>query len=175
MHRYRCSNGTLPEDEVQQVGEHLEALHGSVGITPEGVVDDARSKKSPLHKYFQWSDKVAAEAHRRGQARRIIGSLHVVVQGKEVRAFESVHIPVQVATTQGKETTQERMIRVYMPQDEVRQHPALHEDNLKDILRRLIHFRTRYGHIKSLGPVIEAINQFELELEQTDSIAVAAG
>jgi hypothetical protein len=48
-------------------------------LTPEDVVSDARSAKSPLHGLFTWDDKEAAHQHRLMVARSIIRSVKVEV------------------------------------------------------------------------------------------------
>ena len=49
-------------------------------ITSSLVVEDARSKKSPLHKFFDWNVKSAAEKHWRDTAARLIRSVEIVVK-----------------------------------------------------------------------------------------------
>lgn len=64
-------------------------------LTPEAVVEAARSEDSPLHGRFEWNDSVAAERYRKDQARDLIRSVKVeFVDGRgepqAVRAFHSV-------------------------------------------------------------------------------------
>jgi hypothetical protein len=75
-------------EQAQQYGERIAVLierHDGV-VTPDLVVDDARDPTSPLHEFFEWDDRDAAE---RGQT--------VVMTGEEmvdVRASESVECSV---------------------------------------------------------------------------------
>lgn len=95
--RYQL-NGPSGADSAQRVGERLAAIKAKAGtITPVIVVDDARDKDSDLHPFFEWNDGKAAEEWRRQQARMLIGSIKVVVEGTStdkdpisVRAF--IHI-----------------------------------------------------------------------------------
>lgn len=48
-------------------------------LTPEAVVEDARSKTSPLHQYFEWDDKRAAHTARLEAARRLIKAVDLTV------------------------------------------------------------------------------------------------
>lgn len=82
----------LPEEEVQVVGEFLEELKEKAEkLDSATVVDAARPKKSPIHKYFDWDDSKAAELYRRQQAIHLIHSINVVIENEgvehEVRAF----------------------------------------------------------------------------------------
>jgi hypothetical protein len=57
----------------------LQGLARKGELTPERVVELARSRSSPLHEMFEWDDEVAAHAHRLQQARAIIRSVRVEV------------------------------------------------------------------------------------------------
>lgn len=48
-------------------------------LTPDAVLEDARSKKSPLHDCFEWDDSEAAHRYRLEQARTLIRSVRVEV------------------------------------------------------------------------------------------------
>jgi len=74
--------------------KELEIIRQKTGgfLRPMDVVDHARSKRSALHRFFEWDDSNAAEQYRLAQARAII---RVVVQVSEqtsekVRAFVSL-------------------------------------------------------------------------------------
>lgn len=59
----------------------------------DDVLSEAKSADSPLHKHFEWDDSVAAEAHRRYQARALIQKCHITLVESEptkVRAFVSL-------------------------------------------------------------------------------------
>ena len=59
----------------------------------DDVLSEAKSADSPLHKHFEWDDSVAAEAHRRYQARVLIQKCHITLVESEptkVRAFVSL-------------------------------------------------------------------------------------
>ena len=59
----------------------------------DDVLSEAKSVDSPLHKHFEWDDSVAAEAHRRYQARTLIQKCHITLVESEptkVRAFVSL-------------------------------------------------------------------------------------
>ena len=55
---------------IARLNRIANAHHGR--LTPELVVRDARDRKSPLHKLFEWDDSKAAHAYRIEQARRVI-------------------------------------------------------------------------------------------------------
>lgn len=71
----------------------LEDNHGR--LTPARVVQDARSKTSPLHRLFDWDAKRASENWWLHRAREIIGAVTVVVTNETttIRAPVYVHLP----------------------------------------------------------------------------------
>ena len=56
----------------------IAGLHGG-RLTPDAVVEDAKSPKSPLHEHFDWDDSVAAVKWRIEQARTLIRQVTVTV------------------------------------------------------------------------------------------------
>jgi hypothetical protein len=72
--------GRAKRADPQVIGEALETIRLENGgeLHPHAVVADARDAKSPLHRYFEWDDKKAAEAHRMDQARALIRSIRVI-------------------------------------------------------------------------------------------------
>ncbi len=72
-------------------------------LTPEQVVDAARSSKSALHKCFTWDDSEAAHKWRIDEARELIRSvrIEVVVEDRPIRSIVYVRDPEQPSGTQG--------------------------------------------------------------------------
>lgn len=62
-------------------------------LTVDAVLDEAQDESSPLHRHFEWDDSVAAEAHRRYQARVLIQKCRITLVESEpvhIRAFVSL-------------------------------------------------------------------------------------
>ena len=81
--------------DPQVFGEALDRITKEHGgrLTPDAVVETARSANHPLHAHFEWDDKVAAESYRLDQARSIIRMVRVVddeANDGTARAFLSV-------------------------------------------------------------------------------------
>lgn len=66
--------------DADKIGAELEKLTSENGgrLQPAAVVEQARNKKSPLHRHFEWDDTKAASAYRLDQARSIIGAVRIV-------------------------------------------------------------------------------------------------
>ena len=68
--------------DAQIVGAQLEALEEKHGeVVPSVLLDAAKRKRHPLHRFFEWDDSVAAHEHRLHQARMLINSVNVVIEG----------------------------------------------------------------------------------------------
>lgn len=95
------SENRYARKDVQIIGETLEQIKEKYGgyLKTVDVVDEARNKKSKLHKYFQWDDTIAGEKYREQQARVLISNIaEVVVVNKKqtrIRSFHSVNIKNQ--------------------------------------------------------------------------------
>jgi hypothetical protein len=86
--------------------QELESKRRGV-LTPDAVVADAKSKKSPLHSYFEWDNGKAGHAWRIEQARTLIRSVMVVVRTdkQSVSIVAYVRDPDQEAGDQGYVST----------------------------------------------------------------------
>lgn len=82
--------------------DRIRGLADSEGrITPDTIVEDARSKASPLHSLFEWDKSKAAMAYWIGTAREIIGSVRVVVTNKTTTVRAPMYVRDPDATGQG--------------------------------------------------------------------------
>lgn len=95
--KYVKSNVCVPLSQKQAVivGRELSSIQKELSvITPKIVVERASNPKSPLHRYFEWDDSIAAQKHREWQARFLITSVHIVdsdsKDAQPIRAFVNV-------------------------------------------------------------------------------------
>jgi hypothetical protein len=129
-------------DQIQAVYDRHERL------TPALVVDEARDESHPLHNRFEWDDKVAGEAHRLDQARRLIRSVRVVYReaderenARTVRAFHAIRDEYGTA---------------YRPVEEVTESPLLSKLLLQDMEREWRQLKRRYGHFEEFLALVAA-------------------
>lgn len=73
-------SGSGLQGDPNPVGARLEALRERADgmLLLDAVVEDARPRASPLHRYFEWNNTAAADEYRRLQAARVIRSIRVV-------------------------------------------------------------------------------------------------
>lgn len=95
-----------PTNELKRIArETLQTMAKRNGgkITPAAVVEAARAKNSPLHRYFEWDNTKAAQLYREDQARALIRSVKVQIttETKRVVAVGYVRDPLCESTDQG--------------------------------------------------------------------------
>jgi len=121
------------------------AIENGGHAKPEQLVDVARSNNHPLHSYFEWRDDVAAEAHRRAQARSLIQAIVIQAAPSEpvyVRAF------VSIVPGRGYE-----MLGAVMSNEDKR------NQLLARALSELEQMQTRYAHLVELADIWEAASR----------------
>lgn len=96
--KYKARKGAkFNNKEAQVIGKTINNLRDKKGhITSKNVLDNARDKDSPLHKYFEWSNSKAGREFRLQQARDLVNHVVeiVIVQGEEIeqKSFFSVTV-----------------------------------------------------------------------------------
>lgn len=117
-------------------------------LTPALVVDAARPEESPLHSRFEWDDKVAGEAYRLDQARRLIRSVRVVYReadekeaARTVRAFHSVRDEQGTA---------------YRPTDEIVESEFLTRIVMQQMELEWKQLMRKYGHFEEFLKLVRA-------------------
>ncbi len=123
------------------------------GLTPEAVVNAARSKRNPLHPCFDWDDSEAAEKWRHQQARIIINSIELVVPDNEDPKQEAPKVRAFVnLTVTDSESDNYHTIEAVMDNGEMR--AAL----LDKARRELASWRKRYKHLEEFSKLFKEID-----------------
>lgn len=105
--------------------ERIRSSHGT--LTPELVVNEARSPTSPLHGSFEWDDSLAAEQWRHAQARNLIRTILITVT---VPNRETMIVPVYASEpVSGKD-------REYSPVVEILSNSERRVRHVKEVIGR---------------------------------------
>lgn len=127
-------------------------------ITPKNIVDYARDPKSPLHRFFEWDDSVAAEKYRLMQAGRLTRTLLVFEVKKD-----GAKVPTRVYVSHEK-----KGVRQYDELPEVLSDPISAQQFLDDMKRELDRvvrrFETYVFCAKSIKLVREAMKVLDEEI-----------
>lgn len=132
--------------------ERIRSAHGGI-LYPEKVVEAARDENSPLHGAFEWEDTVAAEKYRLSQARYLIRHVRVEIRDPDkpkgilVRKYVSLS-PDRVPGNNAFRHT-----------GDVLSDAELYALMLEDAKNELTAFRKKYGTLKALGDILDAIDQ----------------
>lgn len=150
---------TIEKQEKDIIRRELELIAKSRnGLMPSEVIKSAKSKSSPLHKYFIWDDTEAARRYRETQAAELIRRVKVEIQTSEtktitVRAFINVREPNEDGCISLSEQGR------YLPIVSVLNDEGLKEQMLESAKRDLIAFKNKYAILSELSKVFDAIDE----------------
>ena len=89
----------------------IEDVRKKSGLTPETLLDKARSTRSSLHDLFEWDDSIAGRKYRKWQSRYFVNKIKVIYKGREFDAYESIEpLVIQVSDKEVEKTTSEYTI-----------------------------------------------------------------
>ena len=136
-------------------------FHPQQYVIAAQLIDDAKAKESPLHDYFEWNNKRAAERWRIEQARYLLRGITVVIttpEGEErtTRAFHSV--------------TLDGSYEINVPKTYVTVQRAMSEDELRtqvieEALKKIKSWQRRYKEYKEFAKIVQAIDETLKEIE----------
>ena len=133
--------------QIKSILENITKKNG--GLLPtSAVVKAAEDEKSPLHKYFTWSDEDAAQLWREQEARIVIKSFIV--------KNEDLEIPVRAFTSLEADR---RDGLGYRWTTEVMAKPNLREQLIEGALHELRRTQKRYDSLEELQRVWDAVDQ----------------
>ena len=148
--------------DAQKVGEEIERIREASGgtISPPSVVEAARAKESPLHRYFEWSDSEAAERYRQVQASHLLRSIVVVrTDGIEVKAPVRAFVSVQFAKSDVDEDEGTETAGSYTSISDAIRVVKYREQLMRDALRDLDAYRLRYQLLSDVSGWGKALEQ----------------
>ena len=133
----------ITDEDAKVISAYIEKKYPGGEVTAEQVLDLARPKRSPIHKYFDWNDSVAAEKWRLHQARMIMCSIVIEkTDDVEVRKYHNVYIEQESQTK-------------WVELDKARNAPELWQQVLKKALFEAKQWQRRYDTYKELKPVFK--------------------
>lgn len=152
-----CSNkgSVVAAADIQRVAATLKAIEKRDGsVTAEAVFKEARSKKSVLHKYYQWDIEKAAAAHWLETSSKIIRAVCIVIEGDD-EDTEPVRAFVSVAPIEGDETLEGRG---YISIRRAMESPDYRRQVLEDAYAEIVSWRSRYERLKVFSNIFAAID-----------------
>lgn len=155
MPEYRFASGGVPvfkqhkDADAKVIGEALAKISAAQRgrLKAEHVVDAARPTAHPLHRFFEWRDKVAAEAFRREQARSLIRAIEIVREDDEEGTAPAF---VSITADDG---------RSYRSMEEVLTNVSLQLAVLKAAERDLRNFEKRYRELLDICDLVRSARE----------------
>lgn len=151
---------------AEVAAEELERIHGANGgvLIPQMVVNESANPESPLHSFFEWDTRKAANKYRRWQARVLINRVECVVKFRGskphmISAFTSVIINEK---------------RVYERTDILVQQDDTRAQILGDAYNQLVYFKKKYSSLVELATVFQAIEELEIPGMQVEQLLLAS-
>lgn len=154
---YAWRDGSRVALDAQAAGEELARIADEHGgeLRPRQVVDESRPEESPLHPHFEWDDGRAADLYRDEQARNLIRSVRVVTAASDGTTPPEVRLQYVCVAPPGGED------RVYVEATTALSDDVLSKQVIAEALAGLRGWKSRFGHIKELAGVVDAINRIE--------------
>lgn len=118
------------------------------GLQPKDLLERARPTTSPLHKFFEWDDREAAEKYRLEQARKLIYTvtIRVIEDGKEpIRGNFAIRV---IDIESGTST--------YRPLHEAMNDPLQRAQIVRRAMEEYAAWENRYHHLEELKDLFEA-------------------
>lgn len=151
-------NTTEVYAELERIAK---ANHGV--LTPEAVLKNAESERSPIHDYFTWDNDEAAQKLRLIEAATLIRSVKVNVEMRDQDEPIKARAFVNVASTE-LEDGGKAIAGVYVPLKVALEVDDYRQQMLDNAARELRAFQHKYAILKELGAVFSAAEQFQHRL-----------
>lgn len=119
------------------------------GLTAENVVDKAKDKSNILHDFFVWNDSEAGRLYRKQQARALINEIKIIVEDKELYAFESVNISLNESMSK----------KEYKTLVEVLDNDGYKEQIINRAIRELKYWKNKYDKLLEFRDLVKKIEK----------------
>ena len=151
------TNGYRGNGDAEKIHLELEKLRSKTGdLSPDEVVEMARSKDNPAHSEFTWSNAIAAREYRLEQARRMVRS--IVVLYKETPKAGPQRRYVQV-TRNIVDNDEVKKKRVYTDVRDALKDPETKAEVLARAINEAASYRRKYAHLSEIAVVLNAIDE----------------
>lgn len=148
---YAWRPGSRISIDPNKAGREMAQIERKEGsLTPESVLERARSNNSSLHDHFEWDDSKAAEQHRLGQAGDPIRSITVDVSRSNIEPSKPIRAYVNVI---------ERDERHYVSTARAMSDEELRRQVLAKAWADLEAWRKRYAELSEFAAVFAVIDQ----------------
>ena len=136
-------------DEVLEVQEKY-------GLTADSLLKKASKKSSSLYEFFDWDNSSAGDKWRLQQARVLINEIKVIVEDKEMYAFENIKV---IITDKEFETKNRSSQREYKPIAEILSKDEYRNQLIQRALSEVKYWKDRHSELIELKPIFSSIDE----------------
>jgi len=124
----------MAKDRDRVIDQEMTRIYKRDGfVKPSIVVQEATPKEAPLHGYFEWNNRKAADQHRLWQARHLIRVARIKTNGTEERL---THVPaIRVEESDEREGEYKTPMAIAESVDEYERAWSMAEAKLKGAKR----------------------------------------
>lgn len=152
--KVKKKNTFFEGEDAKIISRFLRVSFPNGSLTAQEVLDLARPSSSPIHKYFEWDNTIAAEKYRLSQARHLITCVVVEIDEITVRKYVT---PV-VIHQEGR--------RAYVEINRARADKNIWVQVLERAMQDALMWNARYKHLRQLKSISVAITEAEKSLKQ---------
>jgi len=120
------------------------------GLTADSLLKKASKKSSSLYEFFDWDNSSAGDKWRLQQARVFINEIKVIVEDKEIFAFENVNVNI---------TNKESSLREYKPIVDIMNNEGYRKQLIQRALSEARYWKTRHLELVELNPIFHLIDE----------------
>ena len=140
---------------AEVIDEVLE-VQTKYGLTADSLLKKASKKSSSLYEFFEWDNSSAGDKWRLQQARTLINEIKIIVEDKEIYAFENVNISIA-----NKEDSVKNKFssREYKPIVEIMDNADFKQQLIQRALAEAKYWKERHSELVELNSIFCSIDE----------------
>jgi len=135
---------------TEVIDEVLE-VKNKFGLTADNLLKKASKKSSSLYEFFDWDNSSAGDKWRLQQARLLINEIKIIVEDKEMYAFENVNVSIEENTKFNS--------REYKPIVEIMNNENYRKQLIQKALSEATYWKQRHSELSELNPIFAMIDE----------------
>jgi len=153
---------------TSEVIEEIVEVQEQQGLTPENLLRKASKKSSNLYGFFDWDNSQAGEKWRIQQARLLINEVKVIVEDKEMFAFENISIEVCADDEDGEKEEDSKIVssREYKPIVEIMNKKEYRNQLIERALSEAMYWKDRHQELIELNPIFCSIDKIKTKWQK---------
>ena len=137
------------------IGEVLE-VQVKYGLTADSLLKKESKKSSSLYEFFDWDNSSAGDKWRLQQARTLINEIKIIVEDKEIYAFENVNISMADKEDSVKNKFSSRE---YKPRVEIMDNADFKQQLIQRALAEAKYWKERHSELVELNSIFCSIDE----------------